>query len=93
MSATELLLIWRTRPGAFVRSFAELRACLSLLEALLGERGSPTLLQVVPARTALWGTVVHGVADDEGWLRHGPFDDARSRVFTWVWVSVSVGAP
>ncbi|OLP86698.1 Peridinin-chlorophyll a-binding protein, chloroplastic [Symbiodinium microadriaticum] len=35
-------------------------------KALLGERGSPTLLQVVPARTALWGTVVHGVADDEG---------------------------
>ncbi|CAE7265122.1 unnamed protein product [Symbiodinium necroappetens] len=40
----------------------------------VGYRASPDLEdKVVPARTALWGTVVHGVADDEGWLRVGAY--------------------
>eukprot|EP00439_Symbiodinium_sp_Y106_P068204 s46_g11.t1 len=39
----------------------------------VGYRASPDLEdKVVPARTALWGTVVHGVAD-EGWLRVGAY--------------------
>ncbi|CAE7225485.1 nhaA [Symbiodinium sp. CCMP2592] len=40
----------------------------------VGYRASPDLEdKVVPARTALWGTVVHGVAYDEGWLRVGAY--------------------
>ena len=56
-----------------------LAACRLPLLSFFGSCLLDGLDEVVPARTAFWGTLVRGVDDGEGWLRLGPRHLARHR--------------